>query len=229
MHPCPITFQHLYGLGIEQSDCGASLGNTKITDLVFVVDAVIFAESLEVLVMALEALHEEAKPLGFEVSWLKTKVQEYPGVANGSTVKACDGDDLEMTLHNLLNSPPVTQTPPSVPPASGVKNSVSVPGTPISAHNQSVMKPNSSVIDLQDVPMSASSINMIPSLSQNAKPLGSKTNNLSASSVEDNDDQKVTGQSDGVPNMHRHVSLDYKPNNLDSEGVLPLKRESSFS
>ncbi|KAG0706022.1 hypothetical protein GWK47_024400 [Chionoecetes opilio] len=36
---------------------------------------VIFAESLEVLVMALEALHEEAKPLGFEVSWLKTKVQ----------------------------------------------------------------------------------------------------------------------------------------------------------
>ncbi|KAG0720560.1 Nucleotide exchange factor SIL1 [Chionoecetes opilio] len=35
----------------------------------------IFAESLEVLVMALEALHEEAKPLGFEVSWLKTKVQ----------------------------------------------------------------------------------------------------------------------------------------------------------
>ncbi|KAG0730329.1 Conserved oligomeric Golgi complex subunit 4 [Chionoecetes opilio] len=29
----------------------------------------------EVLVMALEALHEEAKPLGLEVSWLKTKVQ----------------------------------------------------------------------------------------------------------------------------------------------------------
>ncbi|KAG0714238.1 hypothetical protein GWK47_001654 [Chionoecetes opilio] len=35
----------------------------------------IFAESLEVLVMALEALQEEAKPLGLEVSWLKTKVQ----------------------------------------------------------------------------------------------------------------------------------------------------------
>ncbi|KAG0693436.1 Transposon TX1 uncharacterized protein [Chionoecetes opilio] len=37
----------------------------------------IFAESLEVLVMALEALHEEAKPLGLEVSWLKTKVQVF--------------------------------------------------------------------------------------------------------------------------------------------------------
>ncbi|KAG0715783.1 hypothetical protein GWK47_011157 [Chionoecetes opilio] len=38
---------------------------------------VIFAESLEVLVMALEVLHEEAKPLGLEVSWLKTKVQVF--------------------------------------------------------------------------------------------------------------------------------------------------------
>ncbi|KAG0723103.1 G-protein coupled receptor moody [Chionoecetes opilio] len=40
----------------------------------------IFAESLEVLVMALEALHEEAKPLGLEVSWLKTKVHEFGGL-----------------------------------------------------------------------------------------------------------------------------------------------------
>ncbi|KAG0729684.1 hypothetical protein GWK47_029822 [Chionoecetes opilio] len=58
---------------VDQSDCGASVGNTKITDLVFADDAVIFAESLEGLVMALEALHEEAKPLGLEVSWLKTR------------------------------------------------------------------------------------------------------------------------------------------------------------
>ncbi|KAG0693744.1 Gypsy retrotransposon integrase-like protein 1 [Chionoecetes opilio] len=63
------------GKVVDQSEYGASLGNTKITDLVFAEDAVIFAESLEVLVMALEALHGEAKPLGLEVSWLKTKVQ----------------------------------------------------------------------------------------------------------------------------------------------------------
>ncbi|KAG0727703.1 hypothetical protein GWK47_034103 [Chionoecetes opilio] len=63
------------GKVVDQSDCEASLGNTKITDLVFADDARIFPESLEVLVMALEALHEEAKPLGLEVSWLKTKVQ----------------------------------------------------------------------------------------------------------------------------------------------------------
>ncbi|KAG0710610.1 hypothetical protein GWK47_022433 [Chionoecetes opilio] len=47
-----------------------------MTDLVFADVAVILAESLEVLVMALEALHKEAKPLyRLEISWLKIKVQ----------------------------------------------------------------------------------------------------------------------------------------------------------
>ena len=59
---------------MQQSHCGASVGNTKITDLVFADDAAIYAESLEVLVMALEVLHEEVKPLGLKVSWAKTKV-----------------------------------------------------------------------------------------------------------------------------------------------------------
>lgn len=147
-------------------------------------------------------------------------------MANGSTVKACDADDIEMTFHNLLNRPPVSQTPEDALPSSGVKNSVSVPGTPVNSHNQQSVKPNSSVIDLQDAATAASSINMNPSLSEKAKP---ETNNLSASSVEDNDNQKVMGQSDVVPNMNSHVSLDYKPSNLDTEGVLPPKRESSFS
>ncbi|XP_050734482.1 unextended protein-like isoform X2 [Eriocheir sinensis] len=152
--------------------------------------------------------------------------RETPGMANGSTVKACDADDIQMTFHNLLNNPPVSQTPEDAPPSTGVKNSISVPGTPVSTHNQHCVKPNSSVIDLQDTATSASSINMNPSLSEKAKP---ETNNLSASSVEDNDDQKVIGQSDVMPNMNSHVSLDYKPSNLDTEGVLPPKRESSFS
>ena len=49
---------------VDQSHCGASVGNTKITDLVFADDAVILAESLEVLVLALETLYEDAKTLG---------------------------------------------------------------------------------------------------------------------------------------------------------------------
>ncbi|KAG0724278.1 Sodium-coupled monocarboxylate transporter 1 [Chionoecetes opilio] len=82
---------------VDQSDCGASVGNTKITDLVFADDAVIFAESLEVLVMALEALHEEAKPLGLEVSWLKTLVQVFGDLLDEAvqSVHAC-GEDIEI-------------------------------------------------------------------------------------------------------------------------------------
>ena len=52
------------GRAVEQSHCGAFFSNTKITDLVFADDATIFAKSQEVLVMALEALHEKVKPLG---------------------------------------------------------------------------------------------------------------------------------------------------------------------
>ncbi|KAG0712555.1 hypothetical protein GWK47_018223 [Chionoecetes opilio] len=59
--------------------------------------AVIFAESLEFLVMALEALHEEAKPLGLEVSWLKTKVQVFGELLDEAvqSVHAC-GEDIEI-------------------------------------------------------------------------------------------------------------------------------------
>ena len=68
---------------MDKSHCGAYVNNTEITDLVFADDAVIFAESLEVLVMALEALHEEVKPLEFQESWAKTKVQMFGGLLDG--------------------------------------------------------------------------------------------------------------------------------------------------
>ena len=48
------------GRVVDQSHCGTSFDNTKIIDLVFTDDAGIFAESLEVLVMTLGALDEEA-------------------------------------------------------------------------------------------------------------------------------------------------------------------------
>ena len=67
------------------------------SDLVFADDAVIFAESLEVLVMALEALHKEAKPLGLQVSWSKTKVQVFGGLLNETvqSIHAC-GEDIDI-------------------------------------------------------------------------------------------------------------------------------------
>ena len=77
----------ILGRVVDQSHCGTSIGNTKITDLVFTDDAVVFAESLEVQVMALKALHEEAKPLGFRVFSPKIKVPVF-GDIQGQTVQS---------------------------------------------------------------------------------------------------------------------------------------------
>ena len=82
---------------VDQSHCGASIGNFKVTDLDFADDAVILAESLEVLVLALETFQEEAKPLGLKVSWVKTKVQVFGDLLDDAvrSVHAC-GEDIEI-------------------------------------------------------------------------------------------------------------------------------------
>ncbi|XP_076054469.1 uncharacterized protein LOC143033154 [Oratosquilla oratoria] len=58
---------------IDQCRCGVSIGNTKVTDLVFPNDATLLVESLEVLIVALESLHREARTLGLEISWNQDK------------------------------------------------------------------------------------------------------------------------------------------------------------
>ena len=77
--PAPSLFNTctdwVLGRVVEQSHCGASVGNSKITDLVFADDAAIFAESLEVLVKALEALHEKGETL-----WSFLGQDQNPGV-----------------------------------------------------------------------------------------------------------------------------------------------------
>ncbi|XP_069972971.1 uncharacterized protein [Penaeus vannamei] len=63
----------------HQSHCGATLGNIKVTDLDFADD-----ESFETLVVTLDALSNEAKPLGLEVSWTKTKIQDFGDLLYGN-------------------------------------------------------------------------------------------------------------------------------------------------
>ena len=48
----------------ERSSCGESFGNVKISDLDFADDAVIFVETLDILLEALGVLNEESEPLG---------------------------------------------------------------------------------------------------------------------------------------------------------------------
>ena len=61
----------------ERSGCGASFGNVKISYLDFADNAVIFVETLDILMGAIEALNVELEPLGLRVSWVKTKIQTF--------------------------------------------------------------------------------------------------------------------------------------------------------
>ncbi|XP_069992341.1 uncharacterized protein [Penaeus vannamei] len=68
----------------------------SVTDLDFADYVTI--ESLESLVVALDAFSNEMKPLGLEVSWTKTKIQDFGDLLGepGRVVCAC-GEDTEVT------------------------------------------------------------------------------------------------------------------------------------
>ena len=82
----------------ERSSCGASLGNVKISDLYFADDAVIFAETQDILLGALEALNEGSEPLGLQASLVKTKIQAFNDILDAAilSVPVC-GVDVEVT------------------------------------------------------------------------------------------------------------------------------------
>ncbi|XP_069975516.1 uncharacterized protein [Penaeus vannamei] len=76
--------------------CGATLGNNKVTDLEFdFADYITISESLEPLIAALDAFSNEAKPLGLQVSWTKTKIQNFGGLLGEpvQSIHACSKDE----------------------------------------------------------------------------------------------------------------------------------------
>ena len=81
----------------ERSSCGASFVNVKISDLDFTDDAVIFAETLEIILGALEVLNEQSEPLGLRVSWVKTKIQAFNDILDAAVLSmpVC-GEDVEV-------------------------------------------------------------------------------------------------------------------------------------
>ena len=87
----------ILGRMLERSSCGALFGNVKISDLDFAVDAVIFAETLDILLRALEVLNEESEPLGLRVPWVKTKIQAFNDILDAAilSVPIC-GEDVEV-------------------------------------------------------------------------------------------------------------------------------------
>ena len=82
----------------ERSSCSALLGSVKISDLDFADDAVIFAETLDILLGALKVLIEESKPLGLRVSWVKTKIQAFNDSLDATILSVpVFGEDVEVT------------------------------------------------------------------------------------------------------------------------------------
>ena len=58
----------------------------QISDLDFADDAVIFAETLDILLRALEVLNEESEPLGLRVSLVKTKIQAFNDILDAAVL-----------------------------------------------------------------------------------------------------------------------------------------------
>ena len=87
----------------ETSSCGASFGNDKFSDLDFADDAVIFAETLDILLGALVLLNEELELLGLRVSWVKTKIQAFNDILDACilSVPVCS-EDVEVTVIKYL-------------------------------------------------------------------------------------------------------------------------------
>ena len=81
----------ILGWTSERSSCGAEFGSVKIFDLDFAADAVIFAETRDILLGALDVLNEKSEPLGLWVSWIKTKIQVFNDILDAAilSVSVC--------------------------------------------------------------------------------------------------------------------------------------------
>ena len=61
---------------IHRGLVGATLKDEVFTDLDFADDVALLAETVGSLLLALEIMQQEARPLGLEINWPKTKIQE---------------------------------------------------------------------------------------------------------------------------------------------------------
>ena len=82
----------------ERSSCGASFGNVIISDLDFADDAVIFVETMNILLGAVDVLNEESAMLVLWDSWVKTKIQASNDILYAAILSVpVFGKDVEVT------------------------------------------------------------------------------------------------------------------------------------
>ena len=97
-HFSTLAWTCILGRISEKSSCVALIGSVKISDLDFVDDAVIFAETLHIFLGALKVLNEESEPLGLRVSLVKSNIQAFTEFFGAAILSApvC-GEDVEVT------------------------------------------------------------------------------------------------------------------------------------
>ena len=64
---------HMMERTVHRGMTGVTLGNKVFTDLDFADDVSVLAEMLEVLVLALTVMQEEASTFGLQIIWSKTE------------------------------------------------------------------------------------------------------------------------------------------------------------
>jgi len=76
---------------------GTSVGSELFSDLDFADDvALLAAEMLSLLVLALEIMDEEVRPLGLTINWLKTKIQTMLDPAPAGNQVTINGHSVEV-------------------------------------------------------------------------------------------------------------------------------------
>lgn len=86
---------------VSQGRCGACAGNNRSHALFLPNDAVFLAESVEVTVMTVEALHEMTKLLWSTfVPWIKTKTQVFGGLLD-EAVHLCGENKIFFLIQSL--------------------------------------------------------------------------------------------------------------------------------
>jgi len=61
---------------VHKGFAGATVGKEVFTDLDYADDVALLAQILEMLLLSLSVMNEEAKPLGLHINWSKTKIQQ---------------------------------------------------------------------------------------------------------------------------------------------------------
>ena len=87
------------GHTVSSSCPGTSFGDERTTDLDFTDYAVIFAETMEVLVVSLDVLSKESESLGLWISWAKKKIQNFIQTVDQVSSVSCCREDVDVVEH----------------------------------------------------------------------------------------------------------------------------------